>query len=75
MDYDIKDRIISETMSEYEDIDIKRTTNGLSVEIHFSSDVTKDEAIAWFEDTLSKVESQSFLRASLDLWITPKEEV
>jgi hypothetical protein len=73
MDYDIKDRIDSETMAEYEDIDLKRTTNGLAVEIHFPSDVSQDKAIAWLEDALSKVDSNSFLRASVDLWITPKE--
>ena len=73
MDYDIKDRIDSETMAEYEDIDLKRTTNGLSVEIHFPSDTSQEKAIAWLEDALSKVDSNSFLRASVDLWITPKE--
>ncbi len=74
MDYDIKDRIDSETMAEYEDIDLKRTTNGLSVEIHFPSDTSQEKAIAWLEDALSKVDSASFLRVSADLWITPKVE-
>jgi hypothetical protein len=74
MDYDIKDRIDSETMAEYEDIDLKRTTNGLAVEIHFPSDTSQEKAIAWLEDALSKVDSASFLRVSADLWITPKVE-
>ena len=74
MDYDIKDRIDSETMAEYEDIYLKRTTKGLAVEIHFHSVVSQDKAISWLEDALSKVDSNSFLRASIDLWITPKEE-
>ena len=74
MDYDIKDRIDSETMAEYEDIDLRRTTNGLAVEIHFPSDTSQEKAIAWLEDALSKVDSASFLRVSADLWITPKVE-
>ena len=74
MDYDIKDRIDSETMAEYEDIDLRRTTNGLAVEIHFPSDTSQEKAIAWLEDALSKVDRASFLRVSADLWITPKVE-
>lgn len=74
MEYNIKDRINLDTISEYEDIDLRRTTNGLAVEIHFTSDTSQEKAIAWLEDALSKVDSASFLRVSADLWITPKVE-
>lgn len=71
---EISERIKVETLFDYEDTDFKRTTNSLSVEIHFSSDVTKEQALAWLEQSLESMPSDSFLRVEADLFITPKED-
>lgn len=71
---ELSERIKIETMHDYEDIDTKRTTNGLCVEIHFSSDVTKEQALAWLDKSLASMPSDSFLRVEADLFITPKED-